>query len=191
MQLGRYLEQFPLSRILVIDQADLATNRAGTLARVFRFVDVDDCFTTPAFAHRHNPTDGLHANAAGALAIRALDKLLGGGRSARIRSGTPRALVRPLLRSPRAQPVELDPVLHAELIAYLKPDSDRLCALTGRQFAGWCTWARVEQRDRRDGAGRGTIGPCFRISSSSALPGAERRACIAFSTSIRRSPCPR
>ena len=139
MQLERYLEHFPVSRILVIDRADLATNRADTLAQVFRFLAVDDGFTTPAFAHEHNPTDGLHANVVGGLAIRLLDTAFGGGRSAAIRSGTPRALIRPLLRSPRAQPIELESALHEDLIAYFKPDSDRLRALTDNAFADWPT----------------------------------------------------
>lgn len=49
MQLQRYLKVFDASQILVIDNEDLLHDRATTLSEVFRFLDVDDRFYSPAF----------------------------------------------------------------------------------------------------------------------------------------------
>ncbi|MCW2988310.1 MAG: sulfotransferase [Solirubrobacterales bacterium] len=41
-QLDLFLRHFPAERILVLDQADLRSDRAATLAAIHRFLDVDD-----------------------------------------------------------------------------------------------------------------------------------------------------
>jgi hypothetical protein len=139
MQLERYLQYFPLGRILVLDQADLRLHRQDTLRRAFRFLDVDESFPVTAARHEFNATEGPRSNAAGTAAIRLLDAAVGQQRSVRIRARTAPRLVRPLLRTPDVPRIELDHDLRAELTAYLKPDTDRLRALTGQPFAGWCT----------------------------------------------------
>jgi hypothetical protein len=53
-QLGLYRAHFPDARILVLDQRDLLNHRRETMRRVFRFLDVDDEFWTPAFEEQHN-----------------------------------------------------------------------------------------------------------------------------------------
>ena len=54
MQLERYLRHFSQNRVLVVDQAELQTDRRGTLSRVFAFLDVDDAFFSPRFEEEFN-----------------------------------------------------------------------------------------------------------------------------------------
>jgi hypothetical protein len=49
MQVERYLARFATEQLLVIAQRDLLTRRAETLRRVFRFLGVDEDFTSPVF----------------------------------------------------------------------------------------------------------------------------------------------
>jgi hypothetical protein len=138
MQLEQYLEHFPLHRILVIDLADLRDRRNDTLRRTFRFLAVDE--SVPVTLEEHfNAAEGLRANVAGRAAIRLLEAAVGPQRAVRLRSRAPDVLTRPLRQRARVPEVELDPVLRAELVAYLKPDTDRLRALTGQAFPDWCT----------------------------------------------------
>lgn len=53
-QLERYLEAFDRESILVIDQAELAVDRRGVLARVFEFAGADPSYWTDEFDHRLN-----------------------------------------------------------------------------------------------------------------------------------------
>jgi hypothetical protein len=53
-QLGRYRERFPDEQILVLDQRDLLKRRRDTLRRVFRFLGVDEDYSTPRFEREHN-----------------------------------------------------------------------------------------------------------------------------------------
>jgi hypothetical protein len=48
-QLELYLRQFPAERIMVVDQADLRSEREATLRHVFAFLEVDDSFTSEHF----------------------------------------------------------------------------------------------------------------------------------------------
>ena len=137
-QLDRYLRHFPAERILVVDSADLAERRGDTLRGVFRFLGVDERFTSAAFADVHNETDALHRNALGMAAVDVLNRVLGRSRTRVLRQRAPQPVLR-LIRTSRTPAVELDRALREELIAHLKPDSDRLRALTGEPFAGWCT----------------------------------------------------
>ena len=49
LQLERYLQHFPQERILVVDQADLLSNRQATLREIFAFLSVDDSFVSTGF----------------------------------------------------------------------------------------------------------------------------------------------
>lgn len=135
MQLERYLERFPLERILFVNQADLADRRAETLRRVFRFLGVNDSFTSPAFERCWNRTDIPVRNATARPIVKALDRLLGRRRSGALRAAVPGTLLRPFTRSPGT--TTFDPGLRAALADYLREDTERLRALTGEPFAGW------------------------------------------------------
>jgi hypothetical protein len=49
-QLEQYLAFYPSSQIMVVDQHDLGAHRLETLQSIFRFLEVDDGFTSPDFA---------------------------------------------------------------------------------------------------------------------------------------------
>ena len=57
MQLEQFLNYYPESRILVITQEDLYSNRHKTLQKIFRFLGIDDTFSSSKFTdimHRSN-----------------------------------------------------------------------------------------------------------------------------------------
>ena len=57
-QLDQYLEYFSLSRILVLDQADMLRDRAALMRRCFEFLGVDAGFKSPNWERSLNQTDG-------------------------------------------------------------------------------------------------------------------------------------
>jgi hypothetical protein len=128
-QLERYLEHFPLERVLVLDQAELRTEREATIRTVFRFLGVEDGFTSPEFAAEFNK--GERKRRLGPVAARLrrsqlkviYERLPGSVKPAagwmRRRIGTP--IARP----------RLDPALRAELLALYEDELTRLEALTG------------------------------------------------------------
>jgi hypothetical protein len=137
-QLEQYLSYFPLSQICVVDSADLRNRPAETMAGLFRFLEVDDTFTSDAFARAHYETrDLLAANRVGRAARSLAYRTLGRQRARELRSRAPQLLERPLLVHPDIPEVTLDPDLRARLEAYLKPDADRLRELTGQTFSSW------------------------------------------------------
>ncbi len=136
-QLDRYLPHFPASQLLVVDQADLANDRQATLARVFRYLELDPEFDTTAFLVRHNQSADLHANRVGRAAVRMLNQRLGRHEAHIVRRRVPRWMIRPLLKRQTMEDVPIDPTLLHELRAYLSEDAERLRALTGLRFETW------------------------------------------------------
>jgi hypothetical protein len=57
-QVARYLATFPRDQLLVLLHEDLQTQPTETLARICRFVGIDDAFVFDT-SKRHNVTDGL------------------------------------------------------------------------------------------------------------------------------------
>lgn len=133
-QLERYLEHFPREQVLVLDLTDPTRSRAEVLQRVFRFLGVDDTFTSPAFGQVLHVTDARR-NPLGRVTVAALDAALGKRRSNALRSRAPRAVLHPFVR--RTPRVSLDPALRTALADYLRKDAARLRALTGEAFAHW------------------------------------------------------
>jgi hypothetical protein len=130
MQLEQYLEHFPASRLLVIALEDLEAEPDATMARVFRFLGVDDTFSSPRFGVRHNVARDYWLQ-------RAVNRLTGTRRSAE-RFGRLPALRR--LESLFAQEVgrpRLDASLRRRAAAFVSPDADRLRELTGCAFDAW------------------------------------------------------
>jgi Sulfotransferase domain len=135
-QLERWHEWFPPSQVFVIDQRDLLDERRDTLRRVFRFVEVDDSFWTPAFDQLHNTrTMKLRVNRFGLwLWHRGLYHRAVATASAlppRVR-GTAVGLIGEPVRAPRPSDALLD-----ELRDYLGKDAQRLRELTGASFDHW------------------------------------------------------
>jgi hypothetical protein len=52
-QIGRYLDHFPRERLMVLTAEDLRSDRAGTIAEVFRFLGVDAAFRPEALVEEH------------------------------------------------------------------------------------------------------------------------------------------
>jgi len=137
MQVERYLERFPRSRMLVVDQAALRTDRAATLREVFTFLSVDPDFRSERFEDMHNLTR---------------DKRARSGTYARLRRSRPGAALRrlpPSVRRPGARALkrvvsgrrverpELEEHLRARMRAAFRADAERLRALTGKPFPSW------------------------------------------------------
>ena len=128
-QIELYLNHFPAANLLVLDQGDLLGDRLATLARVFRFLGVDDDF--------HSPRFDAELNAAGTRRqLGAIGTRLRGSRAMSLyrrlplswRPATDR--IRRLL-FPAVEKPELDPGLRAELSALYADELDRLAELTG------------------------------------------------------------
>ena len=129
-QLEQYLEHFPLSSVLVLDQADLRGDRVATIRRAFSFLGVDETFESPKFGELRN-TRKVQRRLGG------VGSVLRGSRGARVYRKLPPRWRRPLtdagwrlLARPVSRP-ELDPGLREELSALYREELDRLKSLTG------------------------------------------------------------
>lgn len=132
-QVERYLEHFPASSLLVLDQADLLSDRAKTLQQVFRFLGVDPTFSSMEFDSMLN-TRGE----------RRVVSTLGGRVRASRPAGAYRRLPvpvrRPITRAARrvlSRPVErpiLDERLRNRLVDLYEPEIDRLADLSGTRI---------------------------------------------------------
>lgn len=126
MQLERFLEHYPLERVLVIDQDELLNDRRETLRRVFRFLQVDEDFRHRRHESLALETRGrrrrtpLGAVAARRLPLRAWRK---------IRDHPPFSF-------PFDRP-ELTGAVRAQLAERLGEDVARFRELTGRRFENW------------------------------------------------------
>jgi Sulfotransferase domain len=135
-QLERYTRLFPRDQILVVDQADLLKRRGDTLRKIFRFLHVDEEFSSRRFRERANTRDDSSArlteigwwlrHTRAADAVRSLPH---GPRKTLTRS-TKRLLSR------RVEPV-VTPELRQRLCRVFGEEVDRLRALTGQEFSTW------------------------------------------------------
>jgi hypothetical protein len=135
-QLEQYLALFPPEQVLVVDQHDLKHDRVPTLARIFRFLEVDESFVSPQFTAELNTRGEKRRAFATYSAVRRGVLRAGVGR-------LPESVRRPLgawlragLSRPVAQPV-VDESLMPGLKSSLKAETDRLRALTGMEFPHW------------------------------------------------------
>jgi len=135
-QVRRYLERFAESRLLVVDQAELLSNRDETLREVFAFLGADAEFRSPAFDAEHNrgagkrEFSGAYARAQGSVAARLARRLPAPARAAAV-SVARRTLTRPLARP------ELDSDLRERLAEAFAPEVDWLRRWSGRHFDSW------------------------------------------------------
>jgi hypothetical protein len=147
LQLERYLAHYPPSQLLMITAEDLARQRQETLARVFRFLGVDDTFTSSGFALKLNPRAiKRDRNRLGKMVrkiverhpCRVLPRRLNLLRMIPYRIRLPlrhralQAFSRPL------QPPVLDPGLERTLLEIFHEDAEHLRRLSGLRFEGWC-----------------------------------------------------
>lgn len=67
MQIERYLDHFPLERLLVVTSDELRHRREVTIRRTFEFIGADPTFEPPMLEHEYNATE---------RAPRALDRII-------------------------------------------------------------------------------------------------------------------
>lgn len=135
-QLEQYLAHFPADRILVIQQSDLRRARPETLRRIFGFLEVDDDFTSPAFATEYRGSDaGRRYPAWYRIAIDVGAKtplsLLPVPVRRRLRARVEGAVL------PELDDVNLDEKIRAKLAGALGSEAARFRELTGLDTATW------------------------------------------------------
>lgn len=136
MQLERYLRLFPRANILLLKQEDLLVRRHETLQTVFRFLNVDDTFSSPEFDKIINPSSNRRHRNWFSLQLDRLNYV------DLIRRIPPdiRIPVGRLLYIPFSKPVtkpEVPDWLRLELKEALQDDLTRLRDLTGWDLAEW------------------------------------------------------
>ncbi|MEX2196001.1 MAG: sulfotransferase [Thermoleophilaceae bacterium] len=136
-QAERFLAHFPASSLLVLDQADLRSDRVGTMREVFRFLGVDDAFSSPEFESMLNTR--RERRRVGSLGTRVRES-----RAAGVYRRIPARVRRPMTQTAHrvlSRPVErpaLDDDLRARLVELYEPEIERLAELSGRRIR----WAR-------------------------------------------------
>lgn len=134
-QLAPYIDHFGADRILVETQERLLSERRVCLARIFRFLGVDDQVNLVEFDRTWERSEGKGWAYTLGWKLRA--------RGVRL----PRAFRWPAQRLQRsrilggasgsARPPEIDDASRAMLVARLKPEMTVLRRLTGMKFDGW------------------------------------------------------
>jgi len=135
LQLERYLQHFPQERILVVDQADLLSNRQATLREIFAFLSVDDSFVSTGFEEevltaKDHRTYSKFVVMLAWLRTTPLLKLPRGMR----------VFMRRSLERVVSQPLEastLDDDLRRQLQELYADDAKRFRELTGKTFPTW------------------------------------------------------
>jgi hypothetical protein len=135
-QLENYLRHFPAERFLVVDQAELLSDRDAVLRQLFAFLEVDEGFTSPEFDAELLKTSERRRYPVGynyfvrRVAAPALRRVPAPMRRS-LRRGIERRVFPPL-----PQP-ELDDQLRAQLESLYRGEVERLRVLTGKEFASW------------------------------------------------------
>jgi hypothetical protein len=143
-QLELYLSNFTRDRILVVRSEDLRHARAETVARVFRFLGVDETWRDPEFDREFHVS--AEERVPRPLVRRLVSPLLGTTTTARDRAAgklqhlpLPTPVIRTIARFTHTQPrpVEISPALRRELTSLISDDVARLRELLGPEFDGW------------------------------------------------------
>lgn len=136
-QLEQYLRHFPRSQILIVDSEDLLRRRGETLRVIFRFVGVDDAFTSRQFARlRYRARDQRRKTRLGQWLTPLTQRLatlqdLPAGLRWRLEALPYLPFSRPVARP------TLDKGLRNKLGDLFRDDVARLRAFTGQAFADW------------------------------------------------------
>jgi hypothetical protein len=134
-QLELYLRHFPRDRILVVDQADLLSNRRLTLKEIFSFLEVDEHLDSSMFeeellssGHWRRYPKGYSGFVGRVISPRV--RWIPKGLRQSARRSLERFLWRPL-------DTTLDEGLRTRLEDLYTPEVARLRTLTGKSFASW------------------------------------------------------
>jgi hypothetical protein len=135
-QLSQYLRRYPASQIHVVTLEALKSAPEQTMGEIFRFLGVDDGFTSPEFTRaRHKSSHKGKKNRAGLVL-----KRLSNTRAARLFSTDFRMRAGRLLYAPFSKQLDrpvLDASLRTELLGYLEDDIAGLEAHTGLDLSHW------------------------------------------------------
>ena len=135
-QLERYLRYFSQDRILVIDQADLLSDRRSTLREIFTFLSVDDTLDSSRFDDVLSRSSEWRAYPRGYA--RVMDRVV--APSLRwIPKRARRSLRRPVekLLWPALETPVLDEDMRVQLDPLYRDEVERLRSLTGKTFPSW------------------------------------------------------
>jgi hypothetical protein len=134
LQVSRYLEHFPASSLLVLEQSQLRDRREETIRTVFEFIGVDPSFKSPEFEVELLKRDDYLKR--GSVGWRLRESVVGDW-FRRLPLG-PRVTVARMAR--RVLPTEerptLDPSLEAELRDFLTPEVEQLTSISGKPLEG-------------------------------------------------------
>ena len=134
LQLSQFLNRYPESQVLVLEQEDLRTRRTETLREVFTFLGVDPGFAHPRFhRERHRSSRKRRATWLG-MKVQPLRRTRWGSRVPKVMwnaldAGLPlgKAIPRPDVRE----------ALGPDALEVLHEDAERLRELTGHRFEHW------------------------------------------------------
>jgi Sulfotransferase family len=135
LQLELYLRRFPQERILVVDQAELLTERRAVLRKIFAFLEVDEDFDSRQFddellkgsEHRTYP-----------LGLARFIEHTVRPRTSWIAPGARRMLRRHVERAlPRLDTEPLNSEMRIRLEEFYSSETGRLRTLTGHAFPTW------------------------------------------------------
>ncbi|HEV2776907.1 MAG TPA: sulfotransferase [Solirubrobacteraceae bacterium] len=139
MQLERYLEYFPMSQIMMVDNRDLKHARESTMRSVFSFLDVDPSFDSAAFSREikdrkktvrmSRTAERLHRSPPVQIARRSLP--------VRFREPLFATARRVLSPTGHVAPARLSGETRDRVAAFFVEDAARLRALTGLPLAHW------------------------------------------------------
>ena len=141
MQLQPYLERFDRSRIEVITQEELQSDREGTMRRAFRFAGVDEDFQSEQFSREWEKSTAKESERY--QFMERLIKLPGFRSFDRNFDRFPerlRWMVEKVVHDPEAPPApkpELPDSVRESLTAQFSEDVAALQEFAGREFTGW------------------------------------------------------
>lgn len=136
-QIGRYLEFFPQSQLLVVDQHKLKHERHVTLRRIFDFLEVDRGFWSPAFDHERNVRADKYAlTPLGECLFHGWIDPVGRRLASRRWLALGPSVRRALSEKITDRPV-IEDELRDKLVVLLQPEVDRLRELTGEPLKSW------------------------------------------------------
>ena len=147
MQIQPYLSTFDRAHVLIVDNAELASEREATVRRVFDFCGVDDDFSSEQFEREWETGSARAAEGGGFRVMDRAVRLPGLRAIDRNFDRLPESLrwvVERVIHDPGKGPApkpQLDPALEDRLRGLLADDVAELERITGRRF-GWLSPAR-------------------------------------------------
>jgi hypothetical protein len=140
LQIERYLQHFPRSQMLLLTAESLRDRRRETLRRLFEFIGVDSQWVPPNVDAEFNRADGRRVPRPWARKVG--DVLIRSALADRVPQSVAQSIDRvkrepPFAREVLPEELVIDDDLRARLVAYLRPDLERLPGLMNEPFDCW------------------------------------------------------